>query len=313
MQLAVDVNKPRHLEVLNRIQYQATEEHSLKVNIEAVARSWKECSLEVEISERLQLNVLRNGSSVLGTLDELIVKTQLMKGSSYARLYERELARVTETLTTVHRVILQCISCQDILRVLKPVFLLSGTFTELSEGGKIFRVAELLWQMATARLANSANFEDFLRGDKKEDQVEDGNDGKHENNGDEKERKKEAEADAIDMPVGWAQSFAHIFGQLEHVLGGVKTFMRDKRDIFPRLYFLSDGDLLTLLACAELDGMSGELNGLVSKCFTPILAVEWEQKDVGQHIICAVAGRGGESVDLSWVYIAWVDRGREIT
>jgi len=145
-------------------------------------------------------------------LDDQIVKTQTMKGSPYARIFEERTTEWENWLKYTQDVIDYWVKVQSVWLYLEPVFSSEDIMKQMPVEGAKFKEVDNNWRIIMGKMNANPKMTEVMKNKKLLD------------------------------------NFKEAHDSLEVVQKGLNSYLESKRTAFPRFYFLSSDELLEILS-----------------------------------------------------------------
>jgi dynein heavy chain, axonemal len=227
----------------------ASKEFSLEKALERMQNDWKPLNLELRAHKDTGTFILTGGSvdAVQALLDDHIVKAQTMSASRYAKPLLEEILGWVETLTSVQNVLDQWIKVQTSWLYLEPIFSSEDIMRQMPVEGQRFRTVDGTWR----RLMRGAV--------------------------------QTPKALAAMQQEGMQSALEEANRLLDLIAKGLNSYLETKRLFFPRFFFLSNDELLEILAETK-DPLRVQPH--LKKCFEGVKSVEF---DASVHVTAMVS------------------------
>ncbi|KAK6626145.1 hypothetical protein RUM43_006450 [Polyplax serrata] len=204
-----------HAETLVKISETATKEHAIEVTMEEMEKDWEAIELELHPYKETGTYILRLPDEVLQMLEDHIVTTQQFSFSPFKGMFEQRIDDWEAKLRLISAVLDEWSEVQKQWMYLEPIFTSEDITQQLPHESKKYNTVERTWRRVMKT--------------------------------------------ALEMPKARAmpeiqrllESLKECNFLLEQVQKGLAEYLEAKRTVFPRLYFLSDDELLEILAQAK--------------------------------------------------------------
>lgn len=235
----IDMGVGKWLDSLSEISDAASKEYAIEKALNGMKSEWE--SVEFGTSPyRESGTFIVNASSVEEVqqiLDDQIVKTQTMKGSSFAKAFTDEIQRWEGWLSGLQDVIDAWLKVQSTWLYLEPIFSSDDIMKQMPEEGAMFQRVDTSWRRIMAQVEAAPAARDVS---------------------------------AID---GLLDSLESANGLLDKIQKGLSQYLETKRLFFPRFFFLSNDELLEILAETK---DPKRVQPHLKKCFEGINRLEFQ-------------------------------------
>eukprot|EP00753_Platysulcus_tardus_P013136 PLAT3627.16.p1 GENE.PLAT3627.16~~PLAT3627.16.p1 ORF type:complete len:4898 (-),score=2459.63 PLAT3627.16:1724-16378(-) len=271
-ELAGVVLEPGDSLTLHRLEAAGLKEHMSDIN-EIVRIASREAVLETRLiamadeARKTQLPVVQHfrGFLVLGDMDvvrQLLDEQQLvlqeLRASAFVRPFEDSIASWDARLGYLQELLAQWETLQALYLQLAPMFSLADVATRIPEEAAVFRSVDSSWRALMANVSAHPTLGSVM------DQE------------------------------GLLQSLQDGTTRLSAIEKGLHVFLDTRRAAFPRLFFLSDAQLLEMMAELTWPTEDCWLDFAIGSVFDAITALRCVVADDGGFSIVAVRGRAGE-------------------
>ncbi|KAH9558616.1 hypothetical protein CY35_06G017100 [Sphagnum magellanicum] len=190
----------------------ASKEYGLEKSLDKMQNDWMGVDFEYVEWKNTKTNILRGIDDLQMMLDDQLIKTQSMQASPYIGPFQDRVRIWSEKLVMLQKVLKEWLQCQMQWLYLEPIFTSEDIMSQMPTEGRRFRNVDAIWRKIMLKLA------------KNPDALTVGNDS------DTYQLLQESNKD------------------LELVQKGLNDYLETKRLAFPRFYFLSNDELLEILA-----------------------------------------------------------------
>ncbi|KNC96829.1 uncharacterized protein SPPG_07663 [Spizellomyces punctatus DAOM BR117] len=254
----LDLNLEQYLGQFESISDAASKEFSLQKTLSKMREEWEPLVFNCLEYKETGTRILSSLEEVQALLDDQIVKVQTMRGSPFVKPIEEEVKNWETTLITIQEIIDAWLKVQATWLYLEPIFTSEDIMAAMPTEGKKFRVVDKTWRDI---MANTAENPKIL-------------------------------------------SVAHVPGMLnrlndsnvllDDIQKGLNDYLEKKRLFFPRFFFLSNDELLEILAETK-DPLRVQPH--LKKCFEGIASLTFQDNTR----IIAMCSSEGERVRLKEV------------
>jgi hypothetical protein len=202
------------IEKLTAISEEATRQFSIQQALEAMQAEWDACSFDLQPYKATDVRVLTSDSSdaMHSLTQDHAVRLQTVRGSRYAEPFGAMIDALAEQLRAVKRLLHSWMAVQGAWVQLHRVLASPDVQRQMPEEAAKFEVVDDNWRGVSQKAASDPRVKSVLTIPMVQPRLE------------------EAEA------------------MIDEIRAGVNAYLDSKRVSFPRLFFLSRADLLSLLA-----------------------------------------------------------------
>ncbi|EZA46954.1 Dynein heavy chain 3, axonemal [Ooceraea biroi] len=190
----------------------ATKEHTLQRNLQKMKGEWLEVYFELTPYRETGVSILTAVDDIQMLLDDHILKAQTMRSSPFVKAFEQEMQLWEEKLITMQDIIDQWLLCQSTWMYLEPIFGSEDIMRQMPTESGNFRRIDKMWRNIMLYVLDNRRV-----------------------------------VDATAMP-NMLQEFKLCNSLLEEIQKGLSDYLEKKRLFFPRLFFLSNDELLEILS-----------------------------------------------------------------
>lgn len=245
---------------LIEISEAATKQHAISEALQSMREAWSKVTFVMQKHKEGGSWILQTDSveEVIAMLDDHLVKTQTIKGSSFAKPSEKELNIWENWLINTHRTIETWAKVQADWLYLEPVFESDDIMSQMPEEGATFKDVDLRWRALMQEVYRKQYVNDVMR-----------------------------------IP-GLSESVREWAAHLEMIHAGLKSYLENKREAFPRFYFLSNEELLEIVSETQ---DPTRVQRHLKKCFEGVNRLEFREN----LDITGMQSAQGEEVELASV------------
>ena len=248
MQVMLDIGLHEHTKNIEDICVSASKEYGLQVAMNKMEKEWEEMIFETKEYRTTGTRILAGIDEIQMLLDDHIVKTQAMRGSRFIKPFLAHITRWEETLVNMQDIIDNWLKMQSTWLYLEPIFSSDDIMRQMPTEGKMFRAVDNTWRVSMAQTFQEPGCVKVAR------------------------------------RPGFLESLVEANAKLDQIQKGLNDYLETKRLAFPRFFFLSNDELLEILAETKdplkvqphlkkcFDGMAKlkfESNLDITACFDP--------------------------------------------
>ena len=252
------VNKQEEIQA---VATQAAQEAQLKSQLEEVKTLWQDQELPVQSYKDIaDVYILGDLEEMLSILDDSCAKLSNIAGNRYVAVIREEVSRWKDDLNTMQDIMEEWINCQKSWMYLQNIFASGDIKRHLHNESGMFETVDKFFKNLMKKTSNRSQ--------------------------------------ALRATIGVAGLLSELKrhnGTLDQVQKQLNKYLETKRRVFPRFYFLSDDELLQILANSQ---DIQKVQPHLKKCFDNIYALDFglDPKSVD---IYAMESQEGEKVSFS--------------
>jgi dynein heavy chain len=274
---------------LNDISDEAFKEYAIENILNKMLADWQPVNVELKAWKDTGSFIVSGGSveEIQQILDDQMVKTQTMKGSPFAKIFEERIVEWESWLNFTLEFTELWIKVQGIWVYLEPIFSSPDITKHLPNEAVKFKEVDSEWKGMMAKINSQPRALEFTKNRE------------------------------------FLESLKESHGKLEVVQKGLNAYLEGKRAAFPRFYFLSNDELLEILS--ETKDPS-RVQPHLKKCFEGIQKLKFDDhnKVYGmyssegeyvnyQTVIDTNAANGNVDQWLLWTESSMIESVREVT
>ncbi|KAL3678222.1 hypothetical protein R1sor_021178 [Riccia sorocarpa] len=250
----IDLKMPQYTAQCEEVSEVAGKEYGLERALDRMQTEWIGINIEYKGWHNTGTSILCNMDDLQTLLDDQLLKTQSMQASPYVAPFEDRVKVWLGKLTLMKKVIDEWLKCQVQWTYLEPIFTSEDIMQQMPSEGRRFMLVDKKWRNIMKRLMLNP------------DALSVGND-------------EEIYTDLIQNNR-----------DLEVVQAGLNDYLETKRLAFPRFYFLSNDELLEILAETK-DPLRVQpflkkiFEGIHSIEFTPNLFIVAMLSEEGERVV----------------------------
>eukprot|EP00906_Rhabdomonas_costata_P002297 RCo003671 len=230
------LNLHEHMAEIQELSEYASKEYRLEKQMEKMQLEWK--NVQFELAPHAGTHMLKSVDDIQQLLDDHIIKTQTMLGSPYVKAIELQVKQWEGKLLRLQSILDEWLKCQGVWHYLEPIF--SSADIQKSMPGEAQRFAQVNSMWLTCMESTVKN--PYVLQRSQEERL---------------------------LP-----NFIEANKMLDGILKQLHQFLETKRTAFPRFYFLSNEELLEILAETK-DPLLVQPH--MKKCFEGINRLRFEQ------------------------------------
>ncbi|CCW62408.1 unnamed protein product [Phytomonas sp. EM1] len=219
----------------------AAKELQIEKALKDMRAKWESKSFVVDPYKDTGSFVLKDTQEVIELLDEHLNLTQQLQFSPFKEYFKESITDWERSLNLISDVLEQWVECQRAWRYLEPIFSSDDIAVQLPRLSKLFEKVDKTWRRIMNATHNQTNVLEVCLGTNKLlDNLRESN------------------------------------RILEEVQRGLNEYLSEKRQSFPRFYFLSDEELLEILSQSK---EVRRIDNNIAKLFEFICRLEWNAED----------------------------------
>lgn len=208
----IDCGLTVHVARLEEISSSATKEYALQRSLQKMKEEWVDVYFELMPYRETGVSILTAVDDIQTLLDDHVLKAQTMRSSPFVKAFEREMQQWEEKLITMQDIVDQWLLCQATWMYLEPIFSSEDIMRQMPTEARDFRKIDKSWRRIMAHVVSN---------------------------------KRVLEATAYPNML---EEFRTCNRLLEEIQKGLNEYLEKKRLFFPRLFFLSNDELLEILS-----------------------------------------------------------------
>ncbi|XP_049940877.1 dynein axonemal heavy chain 1-like, partial [Schistocerca serialis cubense] len=252
----LDLGLADHVEVMTQISETAAKEYAIELTLNKMKGDWAHIDMEVTPYKATGTYIMKIADEITQMLDDHIALTQQVSYSPYRPAFEEEITDWEEKLHLTQDVLDEWVECQKEWMYLEPIFTSEDINRQLPVESKKYNTMDRNWKRIMKGAFDNPKIMEYCP-DKK-----------------------------------LLTSLRECNYLLEQVQKGLSDYLETKRSVFPRFYFLSDDELLEILAQAR---NPTAVQPHLRKCFENIAKLKFED----DLRITTMFSAEGESVELN--------------
>lgn len=252
---ALQLNLGSYLDQIQEVSDVASKEHSLEKALNAMQSDWSEVQFDYKEYRDTGTYVLKAVDEIQQQLDDQLVKTQSMRSSPYIGPLEERVRMWEQSLNLMQEIIDEWLKCQQAWMYLEPVFGSEDIMQQMPTEGRKFKAVDSTYRGIVSRMA------------------------------------KDPEVLTVTQDEELLRSLQEANAALDQVQKGLNDYLETKRLAFPRFFFLSNEELLEILAETK-DPL--RVQPYLKKIFEGINQLEFQD----DYEVTAMYSEEGEKLDF---------------
>ncbi|KAH0572596.1 Dynein heavy chain [Spironucleus salmonicida] len=207
------LNDMKNFEVIQRISEAASKENTIEQVLVQLEKTWADINFTLMEYQNSGCYILKGLDDVIQTLDDNITMIQSMMFSPFKKFFEKSIVQWEQNLSLTSEIIEAWISVQQAWLYLEPIFSSPDIVRQLPTESKLFRSVDTFWRTHMAKAHKNPN--------------------------------------VIQICTETSKLLPNLqenHQSLEKVQKGLADYLETKRIAFPRFFFLSDEELLSILS-----------------------------------------------------------------
>ena len=254
MQSLVDFNFAKYQEEIIGIQTQAAQEHFLDQQITALENNWKGINLVVKVyKETRESYILVELDDIFQVLDESLATMNNILASRYLKKLRPKAEGIKNTLLQISDILDKWVECQKKWMYLENIFTAQDIKKQLEKEAAMFDQCDKTLRNLLKRVQTQPNAYRIVK-----------------------------------LP-NLFESLNKTNDTLDYIEKELKEYLEVKRGFFPRFYFLSNDELIEILANSQdIDAIQKHLR----KCFENIVKLDLKSEGKVHSILGMISGEG---------------------
>ncbi|KAG5500386.1 hypothetical protein JKF63_03478 [Porcisia hertigi] len=215
----------------------AAKESQIETSLKEMRAKWESKCFAIVAYKETGTFILKDTSEAVELLDEHLNIVQQLQFSPFKAYFEEAITDWERSLSLISDILEQWLECQRAWRYLEPILNSEDIAMQLPRLSALFEKVDRTWR----RIMGSAH----------------------------------AQPNVLEYCMGTSKLLDHLREAnrlLEEVQRGLNDYLADKRQTFPRFYFLSDEELLEILSLAK---EVRHIDANIAKLFEGIYRLQW--------------------------------------
>lgn len=208
----LDLNLGQFIGQFEAISDAASKEFSLQKTVQKMRDDWTDLELTCATYKESGTKILSSVDEIQAILDDQIVKVQTMRGSPFVKPIEEEVKSWESVLLSLQDILDAWLKVQSTWLYLEPIFTSEDIMAQMPVEGRKFRVVDKSWREIMSETASDPRI-----------------------------------LSVIKIP-SLLNKLSESNILLEDIQKGLNEYLEKKRLFFPRFFFLSNDELLEILA-----------------------------------------------------------------
>eukprot|EP01041_Mallomonas_annulata_P000989 gene989-1935_t len=235
--MMLELGLQHHTKEIEETCVAASKEYSLQIALDKMESEWKEMNFNTKEYRNTGTRILQSVDEIQMLLDDHIVKAQAMRQSRYIKPFLEQITKWEETLVTMQDILDNWLKVQATWLYLEPIFSSDDIMRQMPTEGKMFRAVDNTWRESMAQTYEEPGCVKVAR------------------------------------RAGFLDSLIEANKKLEQIQKGLNDYLETKRLAFPRFFFLSNDELLEILAETK-DPLRVQPH--LKKCFDGIAKLQFQ-------------------------------------
>uniref|UniRef100_A0A8C9K0H7 Dynein axonemal heavy chain 14 n=1 Tax=Panthera tigris altaica TaxID=74533 RepID=A0A8C9K0H7_PANTA len=251
----------QHQNEINEISISATKEAILEKTLFKIIDLWNTTPLHLVVhhSETYSVLIISSIDDILTQLEESQITLATVKGSSSLGPFKDLVEKWDQNLSLFSSTLEESMNCQRNWLYLEPIFHSVEIQRQLPVEAKLFSQVISMWREIMSKIQNKL---DALR---------------------------------ITISAGVLETLQNCNLHLEHIMKSLEDYLETKRMIFPRFYFLSNTELLDIIANSR---NPESIQPHLAKCFENIKQLLLWKQEIGPPAVIMLISAEGECLLL---------------
>jgi len=237
MTVMLELGLQNYTKEIEEICISASKEYGLQTAMNKMEKEWDGMNFDTKEYRTTGTRILAGIDEIQMLLDDHIVKTQAMRGSRFIKPFLAQITRWEETLVAMQDILDNWLKVQATWLYLEPIFSSDDIMRQMPTEGKMFRAVDNTWRVSMAQTF------------------------------------QEPSCVKVARRPGFLESLIEANAKLEQIQKGLNDYLETKRLAFPRFFFLSNDELLEILAETK-DPLKVQPH--LKKCFDGMASLQFQ-------------------------------------
>ena len=237
MTVLLELGLQNYTKEIEDICVSASKEYGLQIAMDKMEKEWEPMNFDTKEYRTSGTRILAGTDEIQMLLDDQIVKTQAMRGSRFIKPFLAQITRWEETLISMQDILDNWMKMQSTWLYLEPIFSSDDIMRQMPTEGKMFRAVDNTWRVSMAQTFQQPSCVEVAR------------------------------------RPGFLDSLVEANAKLDQIQKGLNDYLETKRLAFPRFFFLSNDELLEILAETK-DPLKVQPH--LKKCFDGMAKLEFQ-------------------------------------
>ena len=226
-----------HVQAIEETCVAASKENTLEQGMDKMELEWQEMEFGLKAHKNTGTHILTGIDEIQQLLDDHIVKSQAMSSSRFVKPFVERITSWEKTLNDLQEIIDNWLKMQSTWLYLEPIFSSDDIMRQMPTEGKLFRAVDSVWREA---MSQTLEVPGVITTAKRE---------------------------------GLLEGLVEANRKLDVIQKGLNDYLETKMIAFPRFFFLSNDELLEILAETK---EPRKVQPHMKKCFDGIHKLEFQ-------------------------------------
>ncbi|XP_078053365.1 dynein heavy chain 2, axonemal kl-2 [Augochlora pura] len=258
LELIAEMQLQNFAEQISDISNSATMELAIEIGLKHISEVWETMPIEMVPYKEKGIYRLMSIDDVMQTLDEQQVQLSAMKATRFVEPFAAQVDYWERTLSTIGEVLEMTLVIQRGYMYMDNIFTTDDIKKQLPKESDVYEKLTRQWRRITSRMANNA-----------------------------------LALPATHDPPGLLEVLNKINDELESMQRALEQYLETKRHVFPRFYFISNDDMLEILANSRKPEL---IQPHIKKLFENIKSLQLDRSASGKQVATGMFSNEGEFV-----------------
>nr|XP_034179953.1 dynein heavy chain 2, axonemal [Osmia lignaria] len=260
LEVIAEMQLQNFAEQISEISYSATMELSIEIGLQHISEIWSKMPIEMVPYKEKGIFRLRTMDEIVQVLEEHQMQLSAMKTTRFVEPFASDVDYWERTLSTINEVLEMTMIIQRGYMYMDNIFTTEDIRKQLPKETDEYDKLTKLWIEITSRMADFG-----------------------------------LALQATHQPPGLLDVLIKIHDQLELMQRTLEQYLETKRHVFPRFYFISNDDLLEILANAKKPDL---IQPHIKKLFENIKSLNLSKSPTGKNLAIGMFSIEGEYVSF---------------